>query len=154
MKKYLGKVDWGPVGKINAVVCKRGEFDYYYRFYDHLKNRRPPQLGSNEWKFVRCADFMSTSDSRRKMTWDPSCRPARSKPSKPRARAQNWEIREVGKALFDHPSDFDEDLKSRKRKRGGSKRTKNDEVSLEILSSPVCFSQNVHIDGGVIGFNR
>ena len=80
--------------------------------------------------YVPCADFMSTSDARRKMTWDKSCRPSRGKQPNRRIRAQHWEIRAVGPALYDHPSDMDDESRGKKRKRSGAPR-EDQQVSLK-----------------------
>ena len=72
----------------------------------------PPE----DYCFVPCVDFMSSSQTRRMMDWDKSYRMNRSKPA-PRPKRSFWAMEAVSPALYDQEPDVD--VNSGRRLRSG-----------------------------------
>lgn len=62
-------------GIIGSVFIKANNQDpkkLWFGIYDADKNRRPPKRESDEWKFAKCEDFMTTNSKRRMIKWNNS----------------------------------------------------------------------------------
>lgn len=78
-----------PYGKILAVVRRKGDSDLYYKFYNHRNNvsHSSEELHDHDYCYVKCKQFMSTSEKTRMMRWEPLPRTA---PRKKRPRRETW----------------------------------------------------------------
>jgi hypothetical protein len=63
------------MGKIAKVATTKPSNDenitqqLWFKFYDTAKHRRPPAKDSDDWRFARCEDFMTTSATRTMIKW-------------------------------------------------------------------------------------
>jgi hypothetical protein len=111
-KKFLTKAHFGdkcPRGKIHSIVRKVGaeSNDVYFKFYNHVHfPEEPPSEDSDEYCYVRCVDFMSSSVNRRMMEWDKSYRES-VQAKAPRKKRDFWAYENVGPALYDKEPDVD-----------------------------------------------
>ena len=105
-EKYVEKVEFArecATGKVVAVVRKPEDPNtYYYKFYNYVKHRTPPRVGSHDWFYEKCAVMMSHQEKTRKIMWDANeDGKDRKKPAKPRQKRRTWAFENVPPALYD-----------------------------------------------------
>ena len=107
-EKYLDKIEFArecASGKVVAVVRKPGDSNtFYYKFYNYVKHRTPPSVGSHDWFYEKCAVMMNNQEKTRKIVWDADKNKQSNKkknPTKPRQKRRTWAMECVPPALYD-----------------------------------------------------
>ena len=75
LKNAFDKIEFArecaSAGKVVGVVRKPGDPNtHYYMFYNHVKYRTTPSVGSHDWFYKECGVMMSNQEKTRKIVWD------------------------------------------------------------------------------------
>ena len=139
-KKYIEKASFGkkcPHGTIHSIVRKVGAEpnDIFFKVYNHVQYPDgPPPEESDDFCFVKCTHFMSSSLPKRMMIWDKQNEDKAAPKKVTREKRSHWQIEEAKPAQFDVPLEVD--VHAKRKLRSGRV------VADSIHSSPIATSSD------------